>query len=617
MNIIKIDDLNLLSGIEALKDNFKISDNVNLYIEKGEKLEIKWEGDNVYITYPLKASLMRALSLISLDLSKNEKNNLSETLYFDECGVMLDLSRNGVMRVEAVKKYADMMALMGLNQIYLYMEDTYEIEGCPYFGYMRGRYTKEELKEIDAYCDMIGVEAIPHIQTLGHMSQYIKWDEGMKYRDTAEVLIAGEEFTYEFIEKAIKEVSSCFKTKKIHLGMDEAGNLGSGRYYAKHGAVDRKEILLDHLKRVTDIATGYGLVPIIYGDVIYAVATGNQYAAAGETSIPEDVKKRLPENLVLTYWNYYDYDYNLYKKMLESYKSLTGNAIFWGGIWTWFGLAPDNIMTVDTMNPALKACKDTGIRTAIGSLWGDDGCECNYFLSAHGLMYFAEHMYNYEVDENKFKERFEYILKASFDAFYDMSFFHNDFDRYDAHTFYVYRYFGKRFFYADVLVGLLDEDLRVKPMSEYYNTLRERFKGYLNKESVWYGLYDYIYRLIDIVAKKCYILENLKKAYDDGNKDFLKECVNKLLPELINNYEELADIHQKQWMKTYKPFGFEVLDIRYGGVIRRLKSAKNKINDYLEGNIESIEELMETRLLHKCEWTQRDFHAIATACHKI
>ena len=617
MNIIKIDDLSLLKGIEALKNNFEIPENIKLNIEKGEKLKIKWEEDTVYISYPLKASLMRALSLVSLDLKKGERNNIEETIYFDECGVMLDLSRNGVMTVEAVKKYADMMALMGLNQLYLYLEDIYEIEGCPYFGYMRGRYSKEELKEIDEYCDLIGVEAIPHIQTLGHMGQYIKWDEGMKYRDTAEVLIAGEEFTYEFIEKSIKSISACFKTKKIHLGMDEAGNLGSGRYYAKHGAVDRKEILLDHLKRVTDIVTDLGLTPIIYGDVIYAVATGNQYATSGSTEIPESVKKRLPENLVLTYWNYYDYDYELYKKMLESYKSLTGKAIFWGGIWTWFGLAPDNLMTVDTMNPALKACKDTGIRTAIGSSWADDGCECNHFLGAHGLMYFAEHMYNYEVDENKFRERFEYILKASFDAFIDMSYFHNDFDRVNDYKFYVYRYYGKRFFYADVLIGLMDEELRVKPMADYYKGLRERFSTYLSKDSKWYELYLYIYKLIDIVAKKCYVLENLKKAYDEKNNGFLKECADSLLPELVKDFEEIADLHEKQWLRTYKPFGYEVLDIRYGGVTKRLKSAINKLNAYLNGEISEIEEFNEARLLNHCEWDQGRFHAIVTACNKI
>ena len=169
INIAKIDDSSLLKGIKALENNFEIPEEIKLYIEKGEKLQIKWEGDNVFITYPLRASLMRALSLVSLDLKKGERNDLSETLYFDECGVMLDMSRNGVMRVETVKKYADMMALMGLNQLYLYMEDTYEIEGCPYFGYMRGRYTKEELREIDDYCYMLGIEAIPNIQAIYQM----------------------------------------------------------------------------------------------------------------------------------------------------------------------------------------------------------------------------------------------------------------------------------------------------------------------------------------------------------------------------------------------------------------------------------------------------------------
>ena len=127
MRVIKIDNENLLKGIETLKNHYEIPDSVNLYIEKGEKLTVKWQGDDVYITYPINSALFRALSLISLNFKKGERNNIEETLYFDECGVMLDMSRNGVMKVEAVKKYADMMALMGLNQLYLYLEDTYII----------------------------------------------------------------------------------------------------------------------------------------------------------------------------------------------------------------------------------------------------------------------------------------------------------------------------------------------------------------------------------------------------------------------------------------------------------------------------------------------------------
>ena len=49
-------------------------------------------------------------------------------------GVMLDMSRNGVMKVEEVKNYASIISKMGYNTLQLYMEDVYEVDGQPYFG---------------------------------------------------------------------------------------------------------------------------------------------------------------------------------------------------------------------------------------------------------------------------------------------------------------------------------------------------------------------------------------------------------------------------------------------------------------------------------------------------
>jgi len=40
-------------------------------------------------------------------------------------GVMIDCSRNAVMTVDSVKKYADIIRKMGYNTIMLYTEDTY------------------------------------------------------------------------------------------------------------------------------------------------------------------------------------------------------------------------------------------------------------------------------------------------------------------------------------------------------------------------------------------------------------------------------------------------------------------------------------------------------------
>ena len=75
-------------------------------------------------------------------------------------GVMLDCSRNAVMKAERVKQFADIIRKMGYDTLMLYTEETYEIKSQPLFGYMRGRYTKEELKDIDLYCKSIGIDVL-------------------------------------------------------------------------------------------------------------------------------------------------------------------------------------------------------------------------------------------------------------------------------------------------------------------------------------------------------------------------------------------------------------------------------------------------------------------------
>ena len=62
----------------------------------------------------------------------------------------VDCSRNSVMTVDALKEWIDIISDLGYNHLMLYTEDTYEVEGHPYFGYARGRYSKAELKELNA-----------------------------------------------------------------------------------------------------------------------------------------------------------------------------------------------------------------------------------------------------------------------------------------------------------------------------------------------------------------------------------------------------------------------------------------------------------------------------------
>ena len=85
----------------------------------------------------------------------------------------------------------------------LYTEDTYEMEGETFFGYLRGGYTHQELKNIDDYADALGIELVACIQTLGHLGQMLQWPKYHIYRDTNEVLLANWDETYKLIEKVL------------------------------------------------------------------------------------------------------------------------------------------------------------------------------------------------------------------------------------------------------------------------------------------------------------------------------------------------------------------------------------------------------------------------------
>ncbi|MBQ8338789.1 MAG: family 20 glycosylhydrolase, partial [Oscillospiraceae bacterium] len=151
-------------------------------------------------------------------------------------GFILDCSRNAVMKPAEVKEFASLLKKMGYNTLMLYTEDTYELGGHEFFGHFRGRYSKEELKELDSYCNSIGIELVPCIQTLAHLENMFKWASVYgEVNDCDNILLCGEDKTYELIEDMFKTVSQCFTTKKIHIGMDEAFRVGSGKYQKIHG----------------------------------------------------------------------------------------------------------------------------------------------------------------------------------------------------------------------------------------------------------------------------------------------------------------------------------------------------------------------------------------------
>ena len=101
--------------------------------------------------------------------------------------------------------------------------------------------------------------------------------------------------------------------------------------------------------------------------------------------------------------------------------------------------------------------------------------------------------------------------------------------------------------------------------------------------------------LLDLLIKKCDIGINVRKAYEEGNKELLLKYANDI-EDIYCACEKYHDILYKLWHETNKTLGFEQFEIRIGGVLLRLKTAQRKLREYCNGEIAEIGELEEKLL---------------------
>lgn len=591
----------LEKGIELFSEKFPFvlnKDGTAVYVEHSNEnaLYAGFDGNSGKIGYHTRIQFFRALGLFLERYVDREPFKICETPFFDTDGVMIDASRNGVPTVASIKRVLLNMAAMGLNLLMLYTEDTYEVEGLPYFGYMRGRYTFGELKECDDFADLFGIEMIPCIQTLGHLTQMLKWDAFCEVRDTADILLAGNEKTYELLGKMIGAASAPFRSRRIHIGMDEAWSLGLGRYLELNGPRRRFDIMNEHLRRVSDITEKQGLEPMIWSDMFFTLGSKTHDYFDPDSVVPEDVAKMIPGNVRQVYWDYFSNDEEHYSRFIEKHRAIGIEPLFAGGIWTFAGIAVNYSKTFAAINAALAACRKEGVREVFATAWNDDGTETNLFSALLGMQLFAENGYGGPISPDILKRRFEFCTGASFEAFMELSCFdtvpgaeQESIARKPSNP-------SKYLLWQDIMTGLFDRHIEGLDLADHYTMLGEMLKQHAENGEQWRSVFEVPWKLCCVLSEKADLGIRLRNCYLNKDIESLRYIAKTTLPRLRGSVDELRRAHREQWFKTYKPFGWEVLDLRYGGLLARIDSAGKRINDYLEGKIEMIEELEAERL---------------------
>ena len=505
------------------------------------------------------------------------------TKKIDKLSIMVDMARNNVLKVDTIKKLIRYLAIMGYSKFKIYLEDVFDVIDEPYFGYLRGKYKKEELIEVVDYASIFGIEVIPCIQTLAHLNclQFFcmyRWNF-----DIDDILLVDSDITIRLITNMIKTLKDIFKTDVINIGMDEAHHLGRGQYLDKYGYEDRFKIFAHHLNKVLEIAKKFGFKCEMWSDMFF----DNTYYS-GEDTKKHNYLNNIDKDLTLIYWDYNANDVNYFDKKIKQHLEITKNISVAGGAWKWLGHAPNNTYSIVNLKNFIEASYKNKIKEFMITCWGDNGGEASIFSILPSLSYASNFNY-FEIKDCR-NHLFYELSTLKFDDFMKLDYVNKtrvEFNKDDLNS------LSRIYLYNDLLLGLYDTCVNDNQSTIYKNVSIElaKFKGNNKFEYI----FDTLSKLADLLSIKVDLGIKLRKAYKDKNENELKNMIN-LLDELDNKIDIFYDTFYYQWNKESKSNGFDVQDLRIGGIKQRIKTAKRKINDYLDKKITNIEELEEDLL---------------------
>ena len=557
---------------------------LNIEYKKSRKLKIVRHSNNIVIEYDELSSLFYGLTQIKLHKDETDYS-LSFEKNFAHSGLMHDCSRNGVLNIETAKKFILLSALFGMNTFMLYTEDVYEIEGEPYFGYLRGRYSKTELREIVEYGNSFGVEVVPCIQTLSHLNQALRWDAYKDVRESGKTLLVGCEGAYVLIEKMIKACREIFTSRRIHIGMDEAIDLGVPRYANKGEIIDRAKEFLSHLNKVEAICKKYDFHPMMWEDMFFKLNEKSDQWYSSNNKISDDVKKLIPD-VDLVYWDYYHNDVKHYDNKFKLSSDTGKKIIFAGGAISWIGFVPNISNSLENSTAGLKSAIKNGVNEAFVTSWGDNGNECSVFASIPSLALYSNFNYLGHSSNAELSKLLKCVTRDDLKVWKDLElpnklrkellWFENP---------------SKPLLYQDPLNGFYDSKVKDE-YSKTYKTYALKMRKISKNSPQFSYIFHTLADLCSVLEYKSVIGLRLRKAYQEDNIDGLKECL-KELKIIIKRLDQFKASLLNQWMIENKIQGFDVIDGRLGYLKNRLETALRFVDDYLNNRIKEIPELKE------------------------
>jgi hypothetical protein len=201
---------------------------------------------------------------------------------FPRRGVMLDISRGRVPKLETLLNLAEHLADFKINELQLYTEHTFAYRKYKSVWQDWGALTGPEIRKLDARCRELGIDLVPNQNSFGHLRYFLEHPSLKKLAEVSEpyedvsggfvrrpsTLAPNHPGTLPFLRGLYDELLLNFSSRFFNVGCDETWDLSRGQSKTlcdKHG---KGRVYLDFLKQIHREVSARGKTMMFWGDII-------------------------------------------------------------------------------------------------------------------------------------------------------------------------------------------------------------------------------------------------------------------------------------------------------------------------------------------------------------
>ncbi len=289
---------------------------------------------------------------------------------FPRRGVMLDISRGRVPKLETLLDLVERLADFKINEFQLYTEHTFAYKKYKSVWQGWGALTAAEVRQLDARCRELGIDLVPNQNSFGHLRYFLADPRLKKLGEISQPyeaetkdflrqptsLAPNHPGTLPFLRGLYNELLPNFTSRYFNIGADETWDLGKGLSKKLCAAKGKGRVYLDFIKKIHREVSQRQKRMMFWGDIILKYPS---------------LIRELPRDLIALNWGY-EQDHPFAKETAQFAKAGIPFYVC-PGTSTWMTLLGRHDNAFANLRAAAKAGKKSGAIGYLNTDWGDGG----------------------------------------------------------------------------------------------------------------------------------------------------------------------------------------------------------------------------------------------------